>query len=240
MKPTISIFFPMFNEEENILASVADAHEALARTASEHEVIVVNDASTDRTGAMADELAANDPRVRAVHHPTNRGLGGAIRSGLAASRYDIVVYTDGDRPCDLHYIDAALPLLAGADVVSGYRTTKRESPLRAIYTRIYNALIRTLFGIRVRDVNFAFKLFKHEVVEAMDLKSEGSFIDAEMLAEAVRHGFTIAQVPIVYTPRVAGVSALARPAVIIGIFREMYKYWRRPKRSAKVGSAHGS
>ncbi len=240
MKPTISIFFPMYNEEENIRASVEAAHQVLPEISREYEIIIVNDASEDRTGQIADELAAADARVKAVHHAKNRGLGAAIRSGLGASRCEVVVYTDGDLPCDLGYIKEALPLLGQADVVIGYRTTRRENLLRGIYTSAYNFLIRALFRIRVRDVNFAFKVFTRPVVEAMDLRSEGSFIDAEMLAEVVRHGFRIEQIPIIYTPRVAGVSTLAKPRIILRIFGEMFRYWRRERRLSRKGGSHES
>jgi len=234
VRPTISIFFPMYNEEANIHASVAAAHAVLSEVSSCYEIIIVDDGSSDRTGQIADELAAADTRVRCIHHGTNRGLGAAIRSGLAASRHEVVVYTDGDLPCDLNYIKQALPLLEEADIVIGYRTAKRrETLLRTIYTRVYNFLIRRLFGIRVRDVNFAFKVFRRRAVDVLQLRSEGSFIDAEILAEAVRQGLRIAEIPVVYTPRTAGVSTLARPAVIVGIFGEMYRYWRRVRRSAK-------
>jgi len=234
VRPTISIFFPMYNEEANIHASVAAAHAVLSEVSSCYEIIIVDDGSSDRTGQIADELAAADTRVRCIHHGTNRGLGAAIRSGLAASRHEVVVYTDGDLPCDLNYIKQALPLLEEADIVIGYRTAKRrETLLRTIYTRVYNFLIRRLFGIRVRDVNFAFKVFRRRAVDVLQLRSEGSFIDAEILAEAVRQGLRIAEIPVVYTPRTAGVSTLARPAVIVGIFVEMYRYWRRVRRSAK-------
>ena len=228
MAPRISIVFPMYNEEDNIRAAVEAAARVLEPlTGGNYEIIIVNDASTDRTGEMAEELAAADARIRPVHHQTNRTLGGAIRTGLTHSRGELVLYTDADLPCDLAYLNDAIPFLDQADVVIGYRTHCHEGFKRWLYSKVYNLLTRWLLGLRVRDVNFAFKLFKREVVEAMELHAEGSFIDAEMLSEAQRHGFRIAEIPVVYQVRQAGQSTLARPQVIIRIFREMYHYRRR-------------
>lgn len=217
----------MYNEEENIYRAVERATEVLAPlTDGSYEIVIVNDASTDRTGEIADELAAADPHIRPVHHQVNRTLGGSIRTGLAHSKGELLLYTDADMPCDLGYLREALPKLEQADVVIGYRTNRSEGVKRWLYSKVYNILVRWLFDIKVRDVNFAFKLFKRQVVEVMDLRSEGSFIDAEMLAEAQRARFRIAEIPVVYTPRIAGQSTLARPQVIVKILCELYQYWR--------------
>ncbi len=227
-RPQISLVLPMYNEEENIRTAVAAAEEVLEPiTGGNYEIIIVDDASTDRTGQIAEELAEEDHHIRPLHHATNRTLGGAIRTGLSHSQGEVVVYTDADLPCDINHIAQALPLLNEADVVIGYRISRQEGLKRWLYSKVYNLLIRLFLKLKVRDVNFAFKVFKHQVVEVMDLHSEGSFIDAEMLAEAQRHGFRIAEIPIKYQPRQAGESTLARPAVILKIFREMFQYWRR-------------
>ncbi len=228
MPPKISIVYPMYNEEENIHPAVQMATDVLGPlTDGNYEIVIVNDASTDRTGEIAEEMAAADRHIRPVHHEVNRTLGGAIRTGLAHSRGDAVLYMDADLPCDLAYIRDALPELDHADVAIGYRTNRHEGIKRWIYTRTYNFLVRHLFGIRVKDVNCGFKLFKREVVEAMDLRSEGSFIDAEMLAETIRAGYSIAQIPVEYRARIGGQSTLARPGVILKIFSELYQYWCR-------------
>ncbi len=228
MQPKISVVLPMYNEEENIEAAVAMARRVLEPLSEgDYEIVIVDDGSTDRTGEIAEELAAADPRIRPFHHDTNRTLGATIRTGLTHSRGELVLYTDADLPCDLAYLNDAIPLLNEADVVIGYRTGRRESLKRWLYSSAYNRLTRWLLGIHVRDINFAFKLFTRPVVDAMELRAEGSFIDAEMLAEAQRLGFRIAEIPVVYTPRQAGCSTLARPRVIIDIIREMFTYWRR-------------
>lgn len=227
--PTLSIFFPAWNERDGLERTVAAAVEAAERVraageVADFEVVIVNDASTDDTGAIADGLAAANERVRAVHHEHNRGLGGAIRTGLATCTGDLVLYTDADLPFDLMELDKALRVarVYDADIVALYRLDRTgEGPRRFVYSYLYNHLVRLVFGLRVRDVNFAGKLLRRRVLEAVDLRSEGSFIDVELLVGAQRRGFTIVQFGVDYFPRTRGVSTLSSWPVILGIVREM-------------------
>jgi len=234
---SVSVFFPTYNEEGNIERSVAGALTALEAAGVEHEVIVVNDASTDRTAEIADRLAAADPRVRVVHLPRNLKLGGALKAGFAASRMDLVFYTDADNPIDFADMTAAFPLVGpgGVDVVTGYRLNRDETLKRKVYSRAYNWLINFLFGFRFRDINFSFKLFRREVLERIELGATGSFIDAEILIEARMAGFTIEEVGVRYFPRTAGVSTLASPTVILKIVGELSGYLMRRSRGRRTG-----
>ncbi|MDQ6928113.1 MAG: glycosyltransferase family 2 protein [Actinomycetota bacterium] len=191
---------------------------------SDYELLVVDDASTDSTGKIADELAADDPRIRVVHHERNRTLGGCIKTGFAAARGDVILYTDADLPCDVAEASKACRLMRhyDADIVSAYRHDRTgEGPRRAAYSWIYNWLIRLVFGVYVRDVNFAFKLCRRSVFDRMQLVSEGSFIDAELLVRADRLGLKVIQFGVDYFPRSHGVSTLSSGAVIRKILAEM-------------------
>ena len=226
--PSLTVVFPMYNEEAYLQRAVDAAREAL-RDQFDYEIVIVDDASTDRTGALADAAAREDPRVRVVHNPVNRRLGGALRAGYAAATKDLVFYTDADLPIDLQQLPRAVRLLEyqQADVVAAYRFDRTsEGLLRAIYTYSYNHLIRTLFDLKVRDVNFAFKLFRRSVLARFPLKSEGSFIDAEFLLRARKAGCPIIQIGLDYFPRTRGASTLASFGVIATILREMAKQWR--------------
>jgi glycosyltransferase involved in cell wall biosynthesis len=226
--PSLTVVFPMYNEEAYLHRAVAAVHDALTPD-FDYEIVVVNDASTDRTGEMADALAREDPRLRVVHNPVNRRLGGALRAGYAVATRDLIFYTDADLPIDLHELPRAVRLLLyqQADVVAAYRFDRTsEGPLRALYTFFYNHLIRTLFGLKVRDVNFAFKLFRRSVLDRIALQSEGSFIDAEFLLRARKAGCPIIQIGLDYFPRTRGLSTLASFGVIATILREMARQWR--------------
>jgi glycosyltransferase involved in cell wall biosynthesis len=226
---TLSIFFPMWNEAEYIHRAIRAAKEVCdwlveQGDIADYELIIVNDASTDDTGALADELAEVDRHVRAVHHPVNRKLGGSIKSGLAAATGDLVLYTDADLPFEMIELVKAIRVLRNyeADIVSAYRLDRTgEGPRRAVYSFGYNLLIKSMFGTRFRDINFAFKLMRRTVVDAIELSSEGSFIDAELMIRAQKLGFTIVQIGVDYFPRTRGTSTLSSPTVIKKIINEM-------------------
>ncbi|MEZ5215756.1 MAG: glycosyltransferase family 2 protein [Ilumatobacteraceae bacterium] len=227
--PSLSIFFPMYNEEENILPVLETATEEcrlLVADAqiSDYEIIVVNDASKDATGELADAAAAADPHIRVVHHDRNRKLGGAMKSGFAASTGDLILYSDGDLPFDMKELHKAVRVqrLYDADIISVYRHDRTtEGLLRAVYTHAYNGLLWALFKLRIRDVNFSFKLVRRSIFDHIELQSEGSFIDAELLIRAERLGSRIVQFGTDYFPRIRGTSTLASPKVILTIISEM-------------------
>lgn len=226
----ISVFFPMWNEEEYIERAVAAASVTCRELVDhgevlDYEVIIVDDASTDRTPQIAAALAAADPHVRVVRHPVNRKLGGSMRSGFEAATGDVVLYTDADLPFEMRELVRALRVLQTyeVDIVSAYRLDRTgEGPRRAIYSFLYNGLIRAAFGTRIRDVNFAFKLVRREVLEHVTLRSEGSFIDAELLVRAQKAGFTVLQIGVDYFPRTRGVSTLSSLGVIRTMLAEMW------------------
>jgi glycosyltransferase involved in cell wall biosynthesis len=225
----LSVVIPMWNELEMLPRTVSAMTEQLDRLV-EHgvlgnfELVVVDDASTDGCGELADKLAAADPRIVVRHHTVNRKLGGSIRTGLAAASGELVLYTDADLPFDPAEIRQAIHLLDlyEADLVAAYRLQRKgEGPLRFVYSHVYNTLVNTLLGLRIRDVNFAFKLVRRWVLDAVELQSEGSLIDAELLARARNEGAEIIQFGVDYFPRTRGISTLSSPAVIATMLREL-------------------
>ena len=220
----VSLVVPMFNEERSLPHFLDVALEALRLHATDWEVVLVDDASADGTGAVAEARAENEPRIRIVRHEWNRGLGGALKSGLAAASKEWVLYSDCDLPWDLDEVGRVFRAaeLTGADVVSGYRHDRTgEGTLRTVYSFLYNGLVHALFHFPIRDVNFSCKLIRKRFLEGVTLESEGSFIDAELLVRLRNRGALIQQVGLDYFPRTRGVSTLSSPRTILRILRDL-------------------
>ena len=227
---SLSILFPAFNEESSIGRAVDEALRCGDRLRSrgridELRIIVVDDGSTDATPEVLAALHRRFPeRLTVVRHETNRGLGAAVRSALDAVTTDLAFYTDVDLPVDLIVVDRALDLAdqEQADLVSAFRRSRRgEGPRRYAYSILYNGLIRLVLGVRVRDVNFAAKLIRMDALDGVELRSEGSFVDVELLARLQRRGCRIAQLPADYQPRSKGVSTLSSAPVIRTMLEEL-------------------
>lgn len=240
---SLTVFFPMWNEQDYIYATVDAARDVCRQMVAEeeigdYEILIVDDASTDATGRIADDLAADDPRVRVVHHPANRRLGGCIKTGFANAAGELVLYTDADLPCDLAELRKACRLLRyyRADIVSAYRHDRTgEGARRVVYSWIYNWLVTLVFDLHIRDVNFAFKLCRRSIFDKLELTSEGSFIDAELLIRGQGLGYRVIQFGVDYFPRSVGVSTLSSGAVIADILREMLSQARELRGLRSVG-----
>ncbi len=223
-RPAVSLFFPAWNEEDYVERAVTRAHAVLSRLGRDFEILIVDDASTDRTREVALGLQPRFPQVRVVTHPVNRKLGGAMKTGFAESRGEVVVYSDIDLPFDLAEVERALRLLdyLEADMICGFRHDRtNEGPRRIVMSFGYNWLIRGLFGVYLKDINFSFKVVRRRVLEAIELKSEGSFVDAELVIRALRSGFKVFQIGVDYFPRARDVSTLASPSVVLKIVKEL-------------------
>ena len=218
----------MYDEEGNIEQAVTSAVAVLAGVTDCYEVIVVDDGGRDRTAAIADRLAAENPRVRVVHHPVNRGYGAALRSGFAAAQYPLVVLADGDNQFDLGELSVLLRGLGKFDIVSGYRIARHDPVVRRLYAFMYNRLARFLFNIPVRDVNCGFKVYRRDLVERLlpQLRSTGALINVEMLARARKLGATVTEVGVHHYPRETGQPTGGNPRVIVRAFRELLELWR--------------
>ena len=240
--PSLSLVIPLYNEEENVEHAFACAAEVLALQPGAWEIIAVDDASTDGSAAILARLAAGEPRLRIVRHEVNRSLGGALRSGFAAARGDVMLYMDADLPFDPRELLRALNAMAvtRADMIAGYRLDRTaEGWRRTVYSYIYNLMIGLLFRCPHRDINFSFKLMRRELLEAIELRSEGSLIDAELVVKARNLGFVIQQIGLDYFPRTRGRSTLSSPKVILRIVRELFRLYpemRRPRRRERASA----
>jgi len=220
---SITVFFPCYNEQDNVAKVTRQAVEVLESLRADYEILVVNDGSADNTGRMADELASTNPRIRAIHHPRNLGYGAALQSGFRAATKELVFYTDGDGQFDLKEISLLLPLMADYDIVSGYRMNRQDPPLRRLNGWLWTRLNDFLFSLNVRDMDCAFKLFKRTIFDHIKMESQGALIATEILARAARKGYRITEKGVHHYPRTAGKPTGNNLRVILRAFREVIR-----------------
>jgi glycosyltransferase involved in cell wall biosynthesis len=241
--PRLSWFFPAHNEEANVAALVDEALAALPALADQFEIVIVDDGSRDATPRLADDLEAAHPGVvRAIHHPTNLGYGAALRTGFRSSRYELVAFTDGDRQfrvADLGRLTERLAQPDAPDVVVGFRIRRADPLVRTVYARLYRLANRIFFGLRVRDVDCACKLFRRDALAGVRVESGGAFFSAELLIKLGARRRRIAEVGVPHFPRVAGSPTGAKPSVILRAVRDFWglrlRLWASPGRALNRG-----
>ena len=223
----LSLVLPAHNEAENIEAVVTRALDVLPRVVRDVEVIVVNDGSRDETGTIIDRLADDNGRVLAIHHPVNRGYGAALTSGFRAATGDSIMFMDADRQFDIADINALLPYVPYYDIVAGYRIQRRDPLYRRLYGKLFRLVVWVLFGVHLRDTDCAFKIYRADLLNTIELTTPGALINTEMLARSKRRGATIVEVGVNHYPRFAGESSGGSPRVVFRAMGETMKLWLR-------------
>ena len=228
--PEFSFFVPFFNERESLPIALDTLLAAFAPLRKDGlEVILVDDGSSDGSESIADEYAVAHPVVRVVRHPRNLGYGRAMCTGFRACRGQVVGYTDADLPADpLRYVEA-LEQMDGIDLLLGYPTEHVQRRHRRVYTAGFNALVRVMFGVHVRNINFSFKLLRRRIVDRLTLNAQSGFVDAQIVIEAHRAGAVIREIPIVFQPRRAGTSHFDSPLAPVPTAREAFSWWLRTR-----------
>jgi glycosyltransferase involved in cell wall biosynthesis len=224
---SLSLVLPAHNEAENIRQVVNRALAVLPAYTDTFEIIVVNDGSRDTTGAIIDEMSAAEPRLRPVHHPRNLGYGAALTSGFAASTGDYVMFMDADRQFDIGDIRLLSPFVTDFDIVAGFRMERNDPIHRRVFAEVFNVTVRVLFGVHLRDIDCAFKIFRGDMLRDLELTSPGALINTEIQAKLRRRGAQLAQVGVHHYPRVAGSATGGSLRVILRAMREMIGLWWR-------------
>ncbi len=235
-KPNISFFCPAYYDEKNIETVINKALRVLSEHANDYEILIVEDGSPDNTAQVADDLAARHEKVRVIHHPKNKGYGAALQTGFQnANMYEYVCFTDGDNQFDFNEIVKMIPLMQHYDVVISYRLTKPYGIIRKFISKVYNLMVRFLFNMPFRDVNSSLKIFKREVIDAIEIESTSPFVDPEILVKAQRLGYRINEVGILSYPRLYGRASSVKPKNIVATIRDMFRLWWRLKTGSGIG-----
>jgi glycosyltransferase involved in cell wall biosynthesis len=222
---SLSLVLPAHNEEANIKLVIERALDVLPCYAPSFEIIPVNDGSRDATPKIIDALAAADPRVKPVHHKVNGGYGAALTSGFKASTGDFVMFMDSDRQFDIADIALLAPLVGQFDIVAGFRMERNDPLHRRVFAEIFNVTVRILFGVHLRDIDCAFKIFRGDMLRSIELTAPGALINTEMQAKLRRQGATLSQVGVHHYPRVAGTATGGNPRVIARAMKETVLLW---------------
>jgi len=223
----VSIVLPAFNEQSNVERAIAEATREGERLLAEHEILVVDDGSTDGTGALVEAAAARDPRVRLLRHEANRGYGEALRTGFLASRLDHVFFTDADLQFDIAELERFLPYVGTVGVVAGYRLNRSDHLSRRLMAYAWNVVVRILFYVPVRDIDCAFKLFDRQVLREVNLESVGAMVNTELMVKLGRRGVSVVEVGVAHRPRTGGKARGANPRVVATALVELVRMRRK-------------
>ncbi len=226
MSLSISAFFPAYNDAGTIASMVVVTDRTLRALTDDYEIIVVNDGSPDHTGEILDDLAARYPRLRVVTHPRNRGYGGALRSGFAAATKDLVFYTDGDAQYDPRELALLVPALTpGVDLVNGYKIARHDPPERLIIGHLYHKVVRTMFRLRMRDVDCDFRLMRRRIFDRVQLFEDSGVICVELMTKVHQAGYRIAEVPVHHYHRAYGKSQFFNFPRVARVGRDLIRLW---------------
>jgi glycosyltransferase involved in cell wall biosynthesis len=226
---SVSVFFPCYNEQDNVSATVKTAVDLLQGINADYEVIVVDDGSRDDTKKIAEQLSQENNRIKVVSHPVNLGYGAALQSGFRAASKELVFYTDGDGQFDIKEMLPLLELIKECDIVSCYRLKRQDNFIRRLNAWCWTRLGCFLFHMKVRDVDCAFKLYKRQIFDNIKMSSTGALIDTEIIARAIRKGYKITQKGVHHYPRTAGQQTGANVKVILRAFKELFELHRQIK-----------
>jgi glycosyltransferase involved in cell wall biosynthesis len=211
-KNSISVFFPVFNDQATIGVLVKNVLSLLPSFTDQYEVVLVNDGSTDKSAAIANELARNSEHVRVIHHSHNRGYGAALRTGFENTTGDLIFYTDGDGQYDVLELAVLMPLMIdGVDVVNGYKKKRQDNRSRRVSGAIYNSLARSLFRLPIRDVDCDFRLVRRSAIEQIRLRKSSGAICVELVRKLSLAGCVFREVPVNHYPRLHGKSQFFTP-----------------------------
>jgi putative flippase GtrA len=233
---SLSVILPTYNEEAAIAGTLHSVIATLTPWVQDFEVIVVNDGSKDNTRAIVEDIKATDLRVRIISHRVNQGYGAALVSGFEVVTKDLVFFTDSDGQFDIHDLEPFFPLIESYDAVLGYRIDRHDTWMRKLNAWSWRLLVSSIFGLRVRDVDCAFKLYRADFFCKHRLETRGAMINTEILYKLKRFGYTYTQLGVRHLPRRSGRATGAKLSVIVRALRELFTYawkWYREEQKEK-------
>ena len=223
---SITVFFPIFNDQETVESLVGKALDVLPTLTSDYEVLLINDGSTDASGAIADRLTRTIKQLRVIHHPNNQGYGAALRTGFSNATKDLIFYTDGDGQYDVNELKLLAPVMTdGVDVVNGYKIKRHDNRSRKASGAIYNKLARRLFRLPISDVDCDFRLMRRSAIDRISLGSSSGAICVELVRKLSSAGCTFREVPVHHYARPHGKSQFFTPRRVARTLFDFFALW---------------
>ena|ERR1700686_1024560 len=227
-RESITIFFPVFNDQETIASLAAKALAVLPTLTDDYEVLLIDDGSTDASAAIADELARNLKHLRVIHHPCNQGYGAALRTGFGNASKQLIFYTDGDGQYDVSELALLIPLMSdGVDLVNGYKIKRQDNRGRKTSGAIYNRLARFIFRLPIRDVDCDFRLVRRSAIDRISLELSSGAICVELIRKLDSAGCTFREVPVHHYQRIHGKSQFFTPRRVARTLFDFFALWLR-------------
>ena len=224
---SISMVLPAFNEEGNIEEAVTKSRQTLHEYFQKVEIIVVDDGSLDRTAELIDQMANGSNEVVAIHHPKNKGYGATLRSGFDKAQNELIFFSDADLQFDIAEIKNFLKWIDQYEIITGYRIKRADNFMRKLNAWGWNNLVRVVLGVKIRDIDCAFKIFHREVFDIIKLNSVGAMINTEIFYLAKQHHMRVYEMPVNHYPRLNGEQSGANLKVIIKAFKELIRMYKR-------------
>lgn len=223
-RPTLSIFFPCYNDAGTIASIVVLADETARQITESYEIIVVDDGSSDHSRRILESLRRHYPALRLVFHERNRGYGGALRSGFSTARGEWIFYTDGDYQYDVDDLRRLWAKVTGdIDVVQGYKIQRHDPWYRILIGLVYQYTIQFAFNLKIRDVDCDFRLIRRSALERFELKEDTGCICVELVKKLQETGARTTEVGVKHMFRAYGHSQFFN---FRRILRTLWKLWR--------------
>jgi len=224
-QPSLTIFFPAYNDEKTIGQLVIKSINIAKELTKDYEVIVIDDCSPDKSGIIADKLAKKHKEVKVIHHKKNKGYGGALKSGFYNASKDLIFYTDGDAQYNVEELKKLFPHITKVDIVNGYKIKRADKFHRVILGRLYHWTVKLLFNLKIRDVDCDFRLMKRNIFDKIKLKSNSGVICVELMRKIKMNKFKIKEIPVHHYSRQYGHSQFFNFGRIILVFSSLARLW---------------
>lgn len=225
-KAGVSIFFPCYNDSKSIGKLIKKAISIIRKYTNRYEIIVVDDASTDSSKKVLQNLSKKYKKLKLIFHSENLGYGGALKSGFKTAKYELIFYTDGDGQYDISELPILLSLMSkDVDFINGIKMSRHDPTYRIVMGNLYSFFARWLFWTPIADIDCDFRLIRKKIIKKIELNSSSGAICIELVKKSQIAGAKFRQVSIHHLSRQFGVSQFFRINRILSTLQDIFSLW---------------